>query len=138
MDGVCKCPENEVEEDGMCHPEVPCCTNYKNRECIETTEDTTLVDGKCVCADNDEMVDANGQCHPCKVPFCKTCGDGKCIVCKEGYVLKNGKCFCPGGNSIRPTGICDPTCNIPGCNKCSEDGKTCEECNDCNMKKENG
>ena len=65
VDGVCQCPENEVEEDGMCHPKVSCCVDYKNRECIKTTEDTTLVNGECICAKTGEKVDANGQCLSC-------------------------------------------------------------------------
>ena len=84
-------------------------------------------------------VDENGQCIECNVPWCKLCSkNNTCIECLDDYVLKNDRCVCPSGNCIRPDGTCDPECNIPGCNKCSHDGKRCVECNDCNMKLENG
>ena len=121
VDGVCQCPENEVEEDGMCHPKVPCCVDYEDRECIKTTEDTTLVDGECVCADNDAKIDANGQCVPCAVTGCKECiKPDECNKCEGELVLKNGKCVCPERKYLEPDMTCGD-CKVPGCKKCAED-----------------
>ena len=119
VNGRCECPENQVEKDGKCHPSVPCCVEYENGVCTKTKPDTVLVDGKCICAKNDEKIDENGQCVNCQVVGCEECNKpDDCSKCVGDLVLKDGECGCPEGQSLRPDKTCSSDCTVSGCKKC--------------------
>ena len=97
---------------------MPCCEDYENRECIATTPDTTLVNGKCVCSKKDYMVNEDGQCIECEVDNCKRCEPADvCVECEGEMVLKDGECVCEEGFP-GPNSTCT-SCKVPGCLKCS-------------------